>query len=96
MKYHTGAVVWASVRECPPKRRWTELQVGDPYDLAVQRVIGVEPIFVVSDVPRAVAHDEQLGFSTSHHDEGYALAAAVLVNVLDLRITSLKSRSSAA
>ena len=45
-----------------------------PYDLAVQRVVGVEPIFVVSDVPRAVAHYEQLGFSTSHHDEGYAFA----------------------
>jgi hypothetical protein len=40
----------------------------------VQRVVGVEPIFVVSDVPRAVAHYEQLGFSTSHHDEGYAFA----------------------
>jgi hypothetical protein len=35
---------------------------------------GVEPIFVVSDVPWAVAHFEQLGFSTSHHDEGYAFA----------------------
>ena len=40
----------------------------------MQRVVGVEPIFVVSDVPRAVAHYEQLGFSTSHHDEGYAFA----------------------
>jgi catechol 2,3-dioxygenase-like lactoylglutathione lyase family enzyme len=40
----------------------------------VQRVVGVEPIFGVSDVPRAVAHYEQLGFSTSHHDEGYAFA----------------------
>ncbi len=29
---------------------------------------------MVSDVPRAVAHYEQLGFSTSHHDEGYAFA----------------------
>ena len=45
-----------------------------PYDLGVQRVVGVEPIFVVSDVPLAVAHYEQLGFSTSHHDEGYAFA----------------------
>ena len=50
------------------------MQVRDPYDLAVQRVVGVEPIFGVSDVPRAVAHYEQLGFSTSHHDEGYAFA----------------------
>jgi hypothetical protein len=40
----------------------------------VSRVVGVEPIFVVSDVPRAVGHYEQLGFSTSHHDEGYAFA----------------------
>ena len=40
----------------------------------MQRVVGVEPIFVVSDVPRAVAHYEQLGFGTSHHDEGYAFA----------------------
>ena len=29
---------------------------------------------MVSDVPRAVAHYERLGFSTSHHDEGYAFA----------------------
>ena len=29
---------------------------------------------MVSDVPRAVAHYEKLGFSTSHHDEGYAFA----------------------
>jgi hypothetical protein len=40
----------------------------------VRRVVGVEPIFVVSDVPRAVAHYERLGFTTSHHDEGYAFA----------------------
>jgi catechol 2,3-dioxygenase-like lactoylglutathione lyase family enzyme len=44
------------------------------YDFGVQRVVSVEPIFVVSDVPRAVAHYEQLGFSTSHHDDGYAFA----------------------
>ena len=44
------------------------------YDLGVRRVVSVEPIFVVSDVPRAVAHYEKLGFSTSHHDEGYASA----------------------
>jgi hypothetical protein len=40
----------------------------------VPRVVSVEPIFVVSDVTRAVPHYEQLGFSTSHHDEGYAFA----------------------
>lgn len=38
------------------------------------RVVGVEPIFVVSNVPQAVAHYERLGFSISHHDEGYAFA----------------------
>jgi len=40
----------------------------------VRRVVSFEPIFVVSDVARAVAHYETLGFSTSHHDEGYAFA----------------------
>ena len=40
----------------------------------MRRVVSVEPIFVVSDVTRAVAHYEQLGFGTSHHDEGYAFA----------------------
>jgi catechol 2,3-dioxygenase-like lactoylglutathione lyase family enzyme len=40
----------------------------------VRRVVSVEPIFVVSDVSRAVAHYERLGFSTSHHDDGYAFA----------------------
>ena len=44
------------------------------YDFGVGRVVSVEPIFVVSDVARAVAHYERLGFSTSHHDEGYAFA----------------------
>jgi Glyoxalase/Bleomycin resistance protein/Dioxygenase superfamily len=38
------------------------------------RVVGVEPIFVVSHVARAVAHYERLGFSSSHYDEGYAFA----------------------
>ena len=47
---------------------------GDSYDSGVRRVVSVEPIFVVSDVARAVDHYEQLGFSTSHHDEGYAFA----------------------
>jgi hypothetical protein len=46
-----------------------------PYDFGVGRVVNVEPIFVVSDVARAVAHYEQLGFSASHHDEGYARAS---------------------
>ena len=54
-----------------PRRLW---QTTTPMIFGVQRVVSVEPIFVVSDVPRAVAHYEQLGFSTSHHDEGYAFA----------------------
>jgi catechol 2,3-dioxygenase-like lactoylglutathione lyase family enzyme len=59
----------------PMNRRAPSDGVRDrPYHLGVRRVVGVEPIFVVSDVPRAVAHYEQLGFSTSHHDEGYAFA----------------------
>jgi hypothetical protein len=37
-------------------------------------VVGVEPIFVVSDVARAVEHYERLGFTTSNHDAGYAFA----------------------
>ena len=54
-----------------PRRLW---QTTTPMIFGVQRVVSVEPIFVVSDVPRAVAHYKQLGFSTSHHDEGYAFA----------------------
>jgi catechol 2,3-dioxygenase-like lactoylglutathione lyase family enzyme len=42
--------------------------------LTVVRVVGVEPIFVVSDVARAVEHYERLGFSTEYHDDGYAFA----------------------
>ena len=46
----------------------------DPYASGMLRVVSVEPIFVVSDVPQAVAHYEQLGFNASQHDEGYAFA----------------------
>jgi hypothetical protein len=38
------------------------------------KVINVEPIFSVRNVPIAVGHYERLGFSTSHHDETYAFA----------------------
>jgi hypothetical protein len=38
------------------------------------KVVNVEPIFSVRDVPSAVAHYERLGFSTSPHDETYAFA----------------------
>ncbi len=59
----------------PEPRATRQAEVGDDsYDFGVGRVVSVEPIFVVSDVPRAVAHYEQLGFSTSYHDEGYAFA----------------------
>ncbi len=38
------------------------------------RLVGVEPIFGVADVARAVDHYERLGFTTSYHDETYAFA----------------------
>lgn len=48
-------------------------QAGAQTDVAV-RVVGVEPIFVVSDVARAAEHYELLGFTISYHDKGYAFA----------------------
>ena len=45
-----------------------------PGRAASPRVVGVEPIFGVSDVPRAVALYQRLGFEISYHDEGYAFA----------------------
>lgn len=44
------------------------------YYFGMPRAVSVEPIFVVSDVARTVAHYRSLGFSCSHHDEGYAFA----------------------
>ncbi len=38
------------------------------------RVVGVEPIFSVADVARAVDHYERLGFTSSYHDATYAFA----------------------
>lgn len=38
------------------------------------RIVGFEPCFRVTDVERAVAHYQLLGFSTSYHDETYAFA----------------------
>lgn len=38
------------------------------------RIVGVEPIFAVSDIPRAVEHHTRLGFGISYYDEGYAFA----------------------
>jgi catechol 2,3-dioxygenase-like lactoylglutathione lyase family enzyme len=40
----------------------------------VTRIVAVEPIFAVSDIPRAAEHYERLGFKVSYHDEGYAFA----------------------
>jgi hypothetical protein len=37
-------------------------------------IIASEPVFTVTDVPRAVNHYQRLGFSTSSHDETYAFA----------------------
>jgi catechol 2,3-dioxygenase-like lactoylglutathione lyase family enzyme len=37
-------------------------------------IVGHEPVFRVTDVARAVAHYEQLGFRIEHYDEGYAFA----------------------
>lgn len=37
-------------------------------------VMGLEPIFKVSDVPRAVAWFERAGFEVSFHDDTYAFA----------------------
>jgi ketosteroid isomerase-like protein len=38
------------------------------------RIVGVEPIFTVADVERALDHYRRLGFTTSTHDETYAFA----------------------
>jgi catechol 2,3-dioxygenase-like lactoylglutathione lyase family enzyme len=38
------------------------------------RIVGFEPFFSVRNVERAVHHYQQLGFTTSYHDESYAFA----------------------
>jgi catechol 2,3-dioxygenase-like lactoylglutathione lyase family enzyme len=53
---------------------WKRRQARSSSAAATVSVVGVEPIFAVSDVPRAVEHYEKLGFTTSHHDAGYAFA----------------------
>jgi len=40
----------------------------------VTRVVAVESIFAVADMPRAVEHYERLGFEVSFYDPGYAFA----------------------
>ena len=37
-------------------------------------VTGIEPVFGVTDVARAVDHYQRLGFRTSYHSESYAFA----------------------
>ena len=71
-----GSAPGPAFRNVPEAQTVQQTEVGDDssYDFGVRRVVSVEPIFVVSDVARAVAHYEQLGFSTSHHDDGYAFA----------------------
>ncbi|MES1169432.1 MAG: VOC family protein [Leifsonia sp.] len=38
------------------------------------RIVSFEPCFSVLDIARARAHYEQLGFTTSAHDDSYAFA----------------------
>jgi catechol 2,3-dioxygenase-like lactoylglutathione lyase family enzyme len=38
------------------------------------RIVQADPIFAVSDLPRAVEHYKRLGFEISSYDEGYAFA----------------------
>jgi predicted enzyme related to lactoylglutathione lyase len=40
----------------------------------VAHIVHVEPIFAVSDLPRAVEHYKRLGFDVSHYDDRYAFA----------------------
>jgi uncharacterized glyoxalase superfamily protein PhnB len=54
-------VVSAPVRDSTPGRRMAS-------------IVGVEPIFMVSDAARATDHYRRLGFAMSHHDESYAFA----------------------
>lgn len=56
---------------------WTLQEIAsllDQSQACPMRVVGYEPILWVTDVARAVAHYERLGFTTSSHDEGYAFA----------------------
>jgi uncharacterized glyoxalase superfamily protein PhnB len=55
----------------------------------VTRVVAVEPIFAVADMPRAVDHYQRLGFEICYHDDGYAFAQRQGVNLhLDLTDTT--------
>jgi predicted enzyme related to lactoylglutathione lyase len=47
----------------------------------VTRVIAVESILAVADMPRAVDHYTRLGFEISYYDEGYAFAQRQGVNL---------------
>lgn len=45
------------------------------------RVVAVDPIFAVADMPRAVEHYKRLGFKISYYDDGYAFASRQRVNL---------------
>lgn len=38
------------------------------------RIVGIEPVFRVADVERAVNHYRRLDFTASYHDDTYAFA----------------------
>jgi catechol 2,3-dioxygenase-like lactoylglutathione lyase family enzyme len=40
----------------------------------MSRIVQVDPIFAVSDLPRAIEHYKKLGFEISEYDEAYAFA----------------------
>jgi uncharacterized glyoxalase superfamily protein PhnB len=49
------------------------------------RIVGVEPTFAISDMPRAAEHYARLGFEISYHDKSYAFAQRQGLNLhLDL------------
>ena len=50
------------------------------------RIVAADPIFAVSDMPRAAEHYKRLGFEISYHDDGYAFAERKGLN-LHLHLT---------
>jgi len=55
------------------------------YAAWVTRIVSVDPIFAVADMPRAAEHYRRLGFEISYHDESYAFAERRGLNLhLDL------------
>lgn len=66
-----------NIRVCYDCLDWMNSQ----RDLQIERsggpvqLIGYEPVFMISDVARAVEHYGRLGFKTEYHDETYAFAS---------------------